>query len=106
MGWITKLFRADTTPAPAVGQQWRSENSGGLMRLEDVRRTDSDTLVVSVAYHYGADRWSIARDFHFFNLAGWRKLLRDERRVLVSGGRALACTCGRCEPVRELEGPQ
>jgi hypothetical protein len=68
---------------PAAGQVWHSENSGKCMRVEQVRRTDHGCLVVSTAYEY-EDGWTTPMDHYVRDIAGWRRHLRNEKRVLVS----------------------
>lgn len=82
MNLFHKIF--GVPPAdPEVGQVWLSENSGRHMRVSDVRRTDGGLLVVTTEYEYDLG-WSTGLDHYVGNLAGWRRHLRDEKRVLVT----------------------
>jgi hypothetical protein len=81
MNLLHKLFGAPPAD-PAVGQVWLSENSGKHMRVSRVERTDGGCLVVSTEYEY-EDGWTTAISHYVYNIEGWRRHLRDEKRVLV-----------------------
>lgn len=88
MKWLQRLRGLDF-PDPVVGQVWRSEWNGELMRVTRADIHCTGTLFVAAAVWLPngiGDRgpcWCIP-DGYCVGLAVWRRRLREEKRVLVT----------------------
>jgi hypothetical protein len=82
---LRRLFGLDF-PDPATGQVWRSRHSGRAIRVQSVRRSDCGELWhVALQHDDGkGDFIPIAMDYCMYP-AQWRRMLRDEGRVLGTG---------------------
>jgi len=76
-------------PEPAVGQIWRCERNGNLLRVSRIDQSDMGTFDV-VIQRYSPDRncWGIPDNYVYgLNYASlmrkWAQKLRQEKRVLL-----------------------
>lgn len=87
MRFLRRLFGLDF-PDPEAGQVWRSRHSGRAIRVDQVRRSDCGKLWHIYLQHETDNGQFTPLPLSYCMFPSqWRRMLRDEGRQLMGGGR-------------------